>query len=135
MIDWKTIVITVLGLLTGAGGVTSLFFFRQNKNSHTADATDKWIDIFKKQNDLLGDSLDLKTKQVLDYERKLEENRKEISGLKYEQLNIIRRQKGTEREIESLKKRSEHAEYYYCSVVGCMLRKPTLGTYKPKEIE
>lgn len=135
MIDWTTIVITTLGLLTGAGGMTSLFFFRQNRNSHTADATDKWIDIFKKQNDLLGDSLDLKTKQVLEYERKLEDNRKEISGLKYEQLSINRRQKGTVRKIAQLEQRSSFAGYHFCSVTGCAMREPKLGTFKFKDDE
>ncbi len=135
--DLTNIIIAVLALIGTLSGVTNVLFYRQSKHGATAGATEKWISIFKQQNDILGDALNLKTKQVIDYECKLEENRKEISMLKYNLLQIERRQKGTEREIEALKKRSEHAEYYYCSVTGCKMRQPTLGTYKStnKDIE
>lgn len=131
--DFSTITITILGLLTTISSATSILFYRQNKNGATAGATEKWIAIFKLQNDILGDALNLKTKQVIDNEDKLEENRREISTLKYNQLQLERQQKGTVKKIAEMEERSSKAEYHYCSVLECALRKPSLGTYRPNE--
>ena len=147
--DWIS---TLIGALSG-GGISAILLFKQNKSSATADAIDKLLANIATQTDSFDKVLkskDVMIEQlngVINQKSLLAEGcEKEIYKLKRESsefsLNIAtmtRQVKGLQEQmnknshkLKEYEERTKYAESNICEVLGCDLRKPRLGTFKPK---
>ena len=140
--DWIS---TLIGALSG-GGISAILLFKQNKSSATADAIDKLLaniatqtdafDKVLKSKDIMIEQLyqviDQKTQVAMDNQAKIDKLTREWQERDYEFATMKRQIKGMQTIIDNFEARAKHAENNICEVTGCELRKPKLGTYKPK---
>ena len=140
--DWIS---TLIGALSG-GGISAILLFKQNKSSATADAIDKLLANIAMQTDSfdkvlkskdamieqLNDIIEQKTQVAMDNQAKIDKLTREWQERDYEFATMKRQIKGMQTIIDNFEARAKHAENNICEVTGCELRKPKLGTYKPK---
>ncbi len=140
--DWIS---TLIGALSG-GGISAILLFKQNKSSATADAIDKLLANIATQTDAfdkvlnskdimieqLNDVINQKTQVAMDNQAKIDKLTREWQERDYEFATMKRQIKGMQTIIDNFEARAKHAENNICEVTGCELRKPKLGTYKPK---
>ena len=129
MTEW---IATLIGVIGGIGGIGTILYWRQNKGSATAG-------VVKESMDALKSALETLTSQqeVFAITTKLKDD--EIASLKEQlkELNLRvaeneRKVAGMQRTIDNEIRLRKEAEGNICFVSDCQMRKPKLGTYKPK---
>ncbi len=147
------LIATVVGIIGSIGGVGTLIYWRQNKLGSTSDALSKAFDALEKVTNLVDDQqekhnkqmsqkdvvieqlyqvIDQKTQVAMDNQEKIDKLTKEWKERDYEIATMKRQIKGMQTIIDNFEARAKYAENNICSVTGCELRVPALGTYKPK---
>ena len=129
MTEW---IATAIGVIGGIGGIGTIIYWRQNKGSATAG-------VVKESMDALKSALETLTSQQEVFAITIKSKDDEIVTLK-EQVKLLnlrvaeneRKVAGMQRTIENEIRLRKEAEGNICFVSDCELRKPKLGTYKPK---
>ena len=148
--DWIS---TVIGAL-GGGGISAILLFKQNKSSATADAIDKLLANIAKQTDAfdkvlkskdimieqLNDVINQKSLLAEGYEKEIYKLKKESSEFSFNIATMTRQIKGLQEQmnkashkLKEYEERTKYAESNICLVPDCDLRRPNIGTFKPKE--
>ena len=129
MTEW---IATLIGVIGGIGGIGTILYWRQNKGSATAG-------VVKESMDALKSALETLTSQQEVFAITIKSKDDEIVTLKEQlkELNLRvaeneRKVAGMQRTIENEIRLRKEAEGNICFVSDCELRKPKLGTYKPK---
>ena len=129
MTEW---IATLIGVIGGIGGIGTILYWRQNKGSATAG-------VVKESMDALKSALETLTSQQEVFSITIKSKDDEIVTLKdqLKELNLRvaeneRKVAGLQRTIENEIRLRKEAEGNICFVSDCQLRKPKLGTYKPK---
>ena len=149
--DWIS---TVIGAL-GGGGISAILLFKQNKSSATADAIDKLLANIAKQTDAfdkvlkskdimieqLNDVINQKSLLAEGYEKEIYKLKRESSEFSLNIATMTRQIKGLQEQmnrashkLKEYEERTKYAESNICLVPNCDLRRPKIGTYKPKQI-
>ena len=144
---------TLVGVIGGIGGIGTILYWRQNKLGSTSDALSKAFDALEKVTNLVDDQqekhnkqmsqkdvvieqlyqvIDQKTQVAMDNQTKIDKLTREWQERDYEFATMKRQIKGMQTIIDNFEARAKYAENNICSVEGCELRVPALGTYKPK---
>ena len=147
------IIATTVGIVGSIGGIGTLIYWRQNKLGSTSDALSKAFDALEKVTNLVDDQqekhnkqmsqkdvvieqlyqvIDQKTQVAMDNQAKIDKLSREWQERDYEFATMKRQIKGMQTIIDNFEARAKYAENNICSVTGCELRVPALGTYKPK---
>ena len=129
MTEW---IATAIGVIGGIGGIGTILYWRQNKGSATAG-------VVKESMDALKSALETLTSQQEVFAITIKSKDDEIVTLK-EQIKLLnlrvaeneRKVAGMQRTIENEIRLRKEAEGSICFVSDCELRRPKLGTYKPK---
>lgn len=141
--DWGLLISGIIGAVAG-GGMSWLFFLRENKAVSEADAIDKAADAMEKllknidqQQTVFNGIIEGKDKLIdqqrglLDnYRSLLEEANQKMRALEYKVTENDRKISGMQKTIDTEVKLRKIAEENICFVNDCTLRKPKLGTYK-----
>ena len=129
MTEW---IATAIGVIGGIGGIGTILYWRQNRGSATAG-------VVKESMDALKSALETLTSQQEVFAITIKSKDDEIVTLKEQlkELNLRvaeneRKVAGMQRTIENEIRLRKEAEGNICFVSDCELRKPALGTYKPK---
>ena len=147
------LIATLVGAIGAIGGIGTIIYWRQNKLGSTSDALSKAFDALEKVTNLVDDQqdkhnkqmgqkdvvieqlyevIDQKTQVAMDNQTKIDKLSREWQERDYEFATMKRQIKGMQTIIDNFEARAKHAENNICSVTGCELRVPALGTYKPK---
>jgi predicted nucleic acid-binding Zn-ribbon protein len=128
---WEYIVTAVISLVSG-GTITGLYLRKQTEGSATAG-------VVKESMEALKSALETLTSQQNVFAVTLKSKDDEIVALKdqIKELNLRvaeneRKLAGMQRTIENEIRLRKEAEGNICFVSDCEMRKPKLGTYKPK---
>ena len=123
---------TAIGVIGGIGGIGTIIYWRQNKGSATAG-------VVKESMDALKSALETLTSQQEVFAITIQSKDDEIASLKEQikELNLRvaeneRKVAGMQRTIENEIRLRKEAEGNICFMSDCEMRKPKLGTYKPK---
>ena len=129
MTEW---IATAIGVIGGIGGIGTILYWRQNRGSATAG-------VVKESMDALKSALETLTSQQEVFAITIQSKDDEIATLKEQikELNLRvaeneRKVAGMQRTIDNEIRLRKEAEGNICFVSDCELRKPKLGTYKPK---
>ncbi len=129
--NWEYIVTAVISLVSG-GTITGLYLRKQTEGSATAG-------VVKESMEALKSALETLTSQQDVFAITLKSKDDEIVALKdqIKELNLRvaeneRKVAGMQRTIENEIRLRKEAEGNICFVSDCEMRKPKLGTYKPK---
>ena len=129
MTEW---IATAIGVIGGIGGIGTILYWRQNKGSATAG-------VVKESMDALKSALETLTSQQEVFAITIKSKDDEIVTLKEQlkELNLRvaeneRKVAGMQRTIDNEIRLRKEAEGNICFVSDCQMRKPKLGTYKPK---
>ena len=129
MTEW---IATLIGVIGGIGGIGTILYWRQNKGSATAG-------VVKESMDALKSALETLTSQQEVFAITIKSKDDEIVSLKEQlkELNLRvaeneRKVAGMQRTIDNEIRLRKEAEGNICFVSDCQMRKPKLGTYKPK---
>ena len=129
MTEW---IATLIGVIGGIGGIGTILYWRQNKGSATAG-------VVKESMDALKSALETLTSQQEVFAITIKSKDDEIVSLKEQlkELNLRvaeneRKVAGMQRTIDNEIRLRKEAEGNICLVSDCQMRKPKLGTYKPK---
>jgi chromosome segregation ATPase len=129
--NWEYIVTAVISLISG-GTITGLYLRKQTEGSATAGVVKESMEALKSALETLTSQQDvfaitLKSKddeivalkdQIKELNLRVAENERKLAGMQRTIANEIRLRKEAEGNI--------------CFVSDCEMRKPKLGTYKPK---
>jgi predicted nucleic acid-binding Zn-ribbon protein len=128
---WEYIVTAVISLVSG-GTITGLYLRKQTEGSATAG-------VVKESMEALKSALETLTSQQDVFAITLKSKDDEIVALKdqIKELNLRvaeneRKLAGMQRTIDNEIRLRKEAEGNICFVSDCEMRKPKLGTYKPK---
>ena len=141
--DWELIVSGIIGAVSG-GGMSWLFFLRENKAKSEADALSVSQDAITKllqnvdqQQATFNGIIEGKDKLIEqqrgllnDYRAMLDEANQKMRALEYKVAENDRKIAGMQKTIDNEVKERKIAEANICFVDDCDLRKPKLGTYK-----
>lgn len=141
--DWELIVSGIIGAVAG-GGMSWLFFLRENKAKSEADALSVSQDAITKllqnvdqQQATFNGIIEGKDKLIEqqrgllnDYRAMLDEANQKMRALEYKVAENDRKIAGMQKTIDNEVKERKIAEANICFVDDCDLRKPKLGTYK-----
>lgn len=129
--NWEYIVTAVISLVSG-GTITGLYLRKQTEGSATAG-------VVKESMEALKSALETLTSQQDVFAITLKSKDDEIVALKdqIKELNLRvaeneRKVAGMQRTIKNEIRLRKEAEGNICFVSDCEMRKPKLGTYKPK---
>ena len=129
MNEW---IATAIGVIGGIGGIGTIIYWRQNKGSATAG-------VVKESMDALKSALETLTSQQEVFAITIKSKDDEIASLKEQikELNLRvteneRKVAGMQRTLENEIRLRKKAEGNICFMSDCEMRKPKLGTYKPK---
>ena len=129
--NWEYIVTAVISLVSG-GTITGLYLRKQTEGSATAG-------VVKESMEALKSALETLTSQQDVFAITLKSKDDEIVALKdqIKKLNLRvaeneRKVAGMQRTIDNEIRLRKEAEGNICFVSDCEMRKPKLGTYKPK---
>ena len=129
--NWEYIVTAVISLVSG-GTITGLYLRKQTEGSATAG-------VVKESMEALKSALETLTSQQDVFAITLKSKDDEIVALKdqIKELNLRvaeneRKVAGMQRTIDNEIRLRKEAEVSICFVSDCEMRKPKLGTYKPK---
>ncbi len=125
-------VASAIGVIGGIGGIGTIIYWRQNKGSATAG-------VVKESMDALKSALETLTSQQEVFAITIKSKDDEIASLKEQikELNLRvteneRKVAGMQRTLENEIRLRKEAEGNICFMSDCEIRKPKLGTYKPK---
>ena len=129
--NWEYIVTAVISLVSG-GTITGLYLRKQTEGSATAG-------VVRESMEALKSALETLTSQQEVFAITIKSKDDEIVSLKdqLKELNLRvaeneRKVAGLQRTIENEIRLRKEAEGNICFVSDCQMRKPKLGTYKPK---
>jgi chromosome segregation ATPase len=129
--NWEYIVTAVISLVSG-GTITGLYLRKQTEGSATAG-------VVKESMEALKSALETLTSQQDVFAITLKSKDDEIVALKdqIKELNLRvaeneRKVAGMQRTIENEIRLRKEAEGNICFIDDCEMRKPKLGTYRPK---
>lgn len=138
MMDWTTIIVTMIGMVGAAGSVGGFLYYKANKGGATADAIDKsaeamkkLLDNFAQQQDQFNKTLEDRDKSIRDrdelideYKKTIDALKKEVHGLKYTVSENERKLAGLQEKLNNEIASRKELEQYKCIVEGCKLRQP-----------
>ena len=143
--NWELIISAIVGMLTG-GGVSWLFRIKEDKAGSKADVVDSSTEAMNKMMTLIGTQqerlnaiiedkdrlIEQQRGLINEYKAALEEANQKLKNLEFKVSENDRKISGMHKIIESEIGERKKAEHNICFVTECQLRKPKLGTYKPK---
>ena len=145
--DWTTVIVTLITVLLTGGVVSSIFFYRENKNKAKAEAKKEDasanVEDASAANTLLNVLTGFKTymesitsynqnvnlkllEDIRNKDKDIDEFKKEIASLKLKVAENDRKLSGLQKAFDLEVSARLEAEKYKCVVENCKLRQPPL---------
>ena len=129
MTEW---VATAIGVIGGIGGIGTILYWRQNKGSATAGVVKESMDALKSALETLTSQQEVFAITIKSKDDEIVTLKEQIKELNLRVAENERKVAGMQRTIDNEIRLRKEAEGNICFVTDCELRKPKLGTYKPK---
>ena len=129
MTEW---IATAIGVIGGIGGIGTILYWRQNKGSATAGVVKESMDALKSALETLTSQQEVFAITIKSKDDEIVTLKEQIKELNLRVAENERKVAGMQRTIENEIRLRKEAEGNICLVNDCELRKPALGTYKPK---
>ena len=129
MTEW---VAALIGVIGGIGGIGTILYWRQNKGSATAGVVKESMAALKSALETLTSQQDVFAITTKSKDDEIVTLKGQIKELNLRVAENERKLAGMQRTIENEIRLRKEAEGNICFVSGCQMRKPKLGTYKPK---
>ena len=125
-------VATAIGVIGGIGGIGTIIYWRQNRGSATAGVVKESMDALKSALETLTSQQEVFAITIQNKDDEIVSLKEQIKELNLRVAENERKVAGMQRTIDNEIKLRKEAEGNICFVSDCELRKPKLGTYKPK---
>ena len=129
MTEW---IATAIGVIGGIGGIGTILYWRQNKGSATAGVVKESMDALKSALETLTSQQEVFAITIKSKDDEIVTLKEQIKELNLRVAENERKVAGMQRTIDNEIRLRKEAEGNICFVSDCELRKPKLGTYKPK---
>ena len=129
--NWEYIVTAVISLVSG-GTLTGLYLRKQTEGSATAGVVKESMDALKSALETLTSQQEVFTITIKNKDDEIVSLKEQIKELSLRVAENERKVAGMQRAIDNEIRLRKEAEGNICFVTDCKLRKPKLGTYKPK---
>ena len=129
MNEW---IATAIGVIGGIGGIGTIIYWRQNKGSATAGVVKESMDALKSALETLTSQQEVFAITIKSKDDEIVTLKEQIKELNLRVAENERKVAGMQRTIDNEIRLRKEAEGNICFVTDCELRKPKLGTYKPK---
>ena len=129
MTEW---VAALIGVIGGIGGIGTILYWRQNKGSATAGVVKESMEALKSALETLTSQQDVFAVMSKSKDDEIVTLKDQIKELNLRVAENERKVAGMQRTIENEIRLRKEAEGNICFVSDCQMRKPKLGTYKPK---
>ena len=129
MTEW---IATAIGVIGGIGGIGTILYWRQNKGSATAGVVKESMDALKSALETLTSQQEVFAITIKSKDDEIVLLKEQIKELNLRVAENERKVAGMQRTIDNEIRLRKEAEGNICFVTDCELRKPKLGTYKPK---
>ena len=129
--NWEYIVTAVISLVSG-GTITGLYLRKQTEGSATAGVVRESMEALKSALETLTSQQEVFAVTVKSKDDEIVTLKDQIKELNLRVAENERKVAGMQRTIENEIRLRRDAEGSICFVSDCELRKPKLGTYKPK---
>ena len=129
MNEW---IATAIGVIGGIGGIGTILYWRQNKGSATAGVVKESMDALKSALETLTSQQEVFAITIKSKDDEIVTVKEQIKELNLRVAENERKVAGMQRTIDNEIRLRKEAEGNICFVSDCELRKPALGTYKPK---
>lgn len=129
--NWEYIVTAVISLVSG-GTITGLYLRKQTEGSATAGVVKESMEALKSALETLTSQQDVFAITIKSKDDEIVALKEQIKELNLRVAENERKLAGMQRIIENEIRLRKEAEGNICFVSDCEMRKPKLGTYKPK---
>ena len=129
MTEW---IATAIGVIGSIGGIGTILYWRQNKGSATAGVVKESMDALKSALETLTSQQEVFTITIKSKDDEIATLKEQIKELSLRVAENERKVAGMQRAIDNEIRLRKTAESNICFVTDCEMRKPKLGTYKPK---
>ena len=129
--NWEYIVTAVISLVSG-GTITGLYLRKQTEGSATAGVVKESMEALKSALETLTSQQDVFAVTIKSKDDEIVILKDQIKELNLRVAENERKVAGMQRTIENEIRLRKEAEGNICFVSDCQMRKPRLGTYKPK---
>ena len=129
--NWEYIVTAVISLVSG-GTLTGLYLRKQTEGSATAGVVKESMDALKSALETLTSQQEVFTITIKSKDDEIVSLKEQIKELSLRVAENERKVAGMQRAIDNEIRLRKEAEGNICFVSDCQMRKPKLGTYKPK---
>lgn len=129
--NWEYIVTAVISLVSG-GTITGLYLRKQTEGSATAGVVKESMEALKSALETLTSQQDVFAITIKSKDDEIAALKDQIKELNLRVAENERKLAGMQRTIENEIRLRKEAEGNICFVADCQMRKPKLGTYKPK---
>ena len=129
MNEW---IATAIGIVGGIGGIGTILYWRQNKGSATAGVVKESMDALKSALETLTSQQEVFAITIKSKDDEIVTLKEQIKELSLRVAENERKVVGMQRTIDNEIRLRKEAEGNICFVSDCQMRKPKLGTYKPK---
>ena len=129
--NWEYIVTAVISLVSG-GTITGLYLRKQTEGSATAGVVKESMEALKSALETLTSQQEVFAITIKSKDDEIVTLKEQIKELNLRVAENERKVAGMQRTIENEIRLRKKAESNICFVSDCEMRKPKLGTYKPK---
>ena len=129
MTEW---IATAIGVIGGIGGIGTILYWRQNRGSATAGVVKESMDALKSALETLTSQQEVFAITIKSKDDEIVTLKEQIKELNLRVAENERKVAGMQRTIDNEIRLRKEAEGNICFVSDCQMRKPALGTYKPK---
>ena len=129
--NWEYIVTAVISLVSG-GTLTGLYLRKQTEGSATAGVVKESMDALKSALETLTSQQEVFTITIKNKDDEIVSLKEQIKELSLRVAENERKVAGMQRAIDNEIRLRKEAEGNICFVSDCQMRKPKLGTYKPR---
>jgi len=129
--NWEYIVTAVISLVSG-GTLTGLYLRKQTEGSATAGVVKESMDALKSALETLTSQQEVFTITIKSKDDEIVSLKEQIKELSLRVAENERKVAGMQRAIDNEIRLRKEAEGNICFVSDCQMRKPKLGTYKPR---
>ena len=129
--NWEYIVTAAISLVSG-GTITGLYLRKQTEGSATAGVVKESMDALKSALETLTSQQEVFATTIKSKDDEIVTLKEQIKELNLRVAENERKVAGMQRTIDNEIRLRKEAEGNICFVTDCELRKPALGTYKPK---
>ena len=128
---WELIITGVVGIVSG-GAIAGFYLRKQTRGEATAGVVKESMEALRSALETLTSQQNVFASTVKSKDDEIALLKDQIKELKLRVAENERKVAGLQRTIENEIRLRKEAEGNICFVTDCELRKPKLGTYKPK---